>query len=62
MINNQSISCPWCGATFDTVVDCSAGDQIYTEDCHVCCQPIVFSVETDAHHLLIGITVQRENE
>ena len=34
------IECPYCGETFTTVVDCSAGEQDYIEDCVVCCRPI----------------------
>ena len=34
------IACPYCGETITLVVDDSAGDQRYIEDCHVCCRPI----------------------
>lgn len=32
--------CPYCGEPIDLVVDDSAGDQAYVEDCAVCCRPI----------------------
>lgn len=34
------VECPWCGETVSIVVDPWGGsDQVYTEDCEVCCQP-----------------------
>ncbi len=62
MIEHKQISCPYCGSLFDTQIDCSAGDQNYTEDCHVCCQPIMFYIEIGPRFQLINLTVQREND
>jgi len=62
MIENRQINCPYCGALFDTQIDCSAGEQHYTEDCHVCCQPIIFHIEVDPQFQLTNVTVQSENE
>ena len=41
------IACPYCGETITLVVDDSAGDQRYIEDCHVCCRPIEVRVSVD---------------
>lgn len=41
------IDCPDCGETITLVVDDSAGDQQYVEDCHVCCKPIEVRVNVD---------------
>ncbi|MDF1822476.1 MAG: CPXCG motif-containing cysteine-rich protein [Alcanivoracaceae bacterium] len=41
------ISCPYCGEAFTVLVDCSAGDQQYIEDCQVCCRPMVLAVHLD---------------
>lgn len=38
------ISCPYCGETLTLMIDYSAGDQAYVEDCHVCCRPILIEV------------------
>ena len=38
---------PYCGETITLVVDDSAGDQQYVEDCHVCCKPIEVRVRVD---------------
>jgi hypothetical protein len=38
------IQCPYCWEQIEVVVDCSAGNQAYVEDCSVCCRPIVMTV------------------
>ncbi len=62
MIEYSKINCPYCDQQFDSQIDCSAGEQHYTEDCHVCCQPIIFHIEVDHQLQLTNVTVQRENE
>ncbi len=62
MIEDQQITCPYCGTLFDTEIDCSGGTQAYTEDCHVCCQPITFRIEVGPQFQLMNISVQREND
>ena len=39
-----SVQCPWCWEYITVLVDPSAGDQAYVEDCSVCCRPIELSV------------------
>ena len=39
------IDCPYCGESYTTLVDASAGDQDYIEDCEVCCRPIEIHLE-----------------
>ena len=54
-------SCPYCGEPITLLVDLTGGDQTYTEDCFVCCQPIVVTVAVDA----LGapqVTVRAEHE
>lgn len=43
----QSIDehCPYCGANITLLIDCSEPDQEYTEDCRLCCQPIIVQVQ-----------------
>jgi hypothetical protein len=38
------ITCPYCGAAVEFLIDCAAGAQEYVEDCEVCCRPITLSV------------------
>jgi len=47
----RPIQCPYCGERIEILVDASAGDQRYIEDCQVCCQPINIDVwiDTDEH-------------
>jgi transcription elongation factor Elf1 len=40
MLDPITITCPYCGESFETSVDLSAGSQHYIEDCAVCCRPI----------------------
>lgn len=40
MLEAVNLHCPYCGESFSSSVDCSAGSQTYVEDCAVCCRPI----------------------
>ena len=33
-------TCPYCWQRISFVIDLTAGEQIYVEDCEVCCRPI----------------------
>jgi hypothetical protein len=54
-----TVSCPYCGESFETAVDLSAGSFRYVEDCQVCCQPIELAGEVDEDGALRGFTVGR---
>lgn len=47
-IETVTTPCPSCGETVELVVDTSAGTQEYTEDCPVCCRPMVLRIEVAA--------------
>jgi hypothetical protein len=53
------IQCPYCGESFETMVDLSAGSASYIEDCQICCQPIELSLEVDDAGALSGLTAKR---
>lgn len=58
-----SVTCPYCGAPFTTVVDCSGGSQQYIEDCQVCCRPIEFSIQVDERDgTLVWVQTRRDDE
>ncbi|ANJ67147.1 hypothetical protein A9404_06890 [Halothiobacillus diazotrophicus] len=38
------VQCPYCWETIPLYLDASAGTQEYTEDCSVCCRPIIVHV------------------
>jgi len=62
MLEERNVRCPYCGESFSTTIDCSAGNQQYIEDCYVCCRPIIFNIEIDTDGTLINLWTQRENE
>jgi len=57
-IEPVEIECPYCGETFNTTLDWSAGAQEYTEDCAVCCRPIVFMMSEATR----TVSVAREDD
>jgi hypothetical protein len=57
----SSISCPYCGEMLDILVDPSVDKQVYTEDCQVCCQPMVIEVQVSPDGLR-SLRVHREDE
>ena len=58
-IRFESVQCPFCGESFDTQVDLSAGSSSYIEDCQVCCQPIEMQLEVDEDGALQRLTARR---
>lgn len=42
-LDEQRITCPYCGEPMHIVLDLSAGGQDYVEDCQICCQPMQIS-------------------
>ncbi len=44
---SASINCPFCGQTFELVIDTSIASQRFTTDCEVCCRPIEVFVEAE---------------
>ena len=48
----QYFPCPHCGETISMLLDLTAGDQRYVEDCEVCCRPIEINFTVDEHGLL----------
>lgn len=55
------IHCPYCGEPIGLVLDTSAGDQHYIEDCQVCCRPIVVMLQVDIDGQA-QVSVRREDE
>lgn len=45
MIEEVAVSCPSCWESIELTVDLSAGSAAYTEDCSVCCRPMLVRVE-----------------
>ncbi len=58
----RSARCPFCGEAVVLLVDESAGDQCYIEDCEVCCNPMLVCVRVDADGHCDTLEVRRDNE
>lgn len=60
-LQEQTLSCPYCGESIDVLIDPQdAGDQ-YIEDCQVCCRPITINVTTDSMGTL-SVSAYDEND
>jgi hypothetical protein len=53
-------SCPYCGEPGEFIIDPSLPSQQYVEDCYVCCQPILVTVEIDGDD--IHLSLHREDD
>jgi hypothetical protein len=51
--------CPYCGERLETVVDVTADELMYVEDCGVCCRPIEFHIERDQGGALVALQLKR---
>lgn len=60
-LSTRRVPCPYCGERIEIVLDPSAGDQHYIEDCQVCCRPMVIEVWLDADEYA-HVTVTGEDE
>lgn len=49
---SETISCPFCGESFELAIDTSAGNQSFVTDCEVCCRPFKVSVECEPGEVL----------
>lgn len=62
-LETYDLDCPWCGEPLEILIDLSAGDQRYVEDCHVCCAPMVVQVDMNFDpQLPPQVTLMREGE
>ena len=52
MENSDSIQCPYCGQSFELVVDTSIRSQRFTTDCEVCCRPFEVVAECEPGEVL----------
>jgi hypothetical protein len=60
-LENKDIQCPYCWEWITVQVDCSVSRQQYVEDCQVCCQPILLTLQIDAEGW-ISADARPENE
>ncbi|MGA2023269.1 MAG: CPXCG motif-containing cysteine-rich protein [Steroidobacteraceae bacterium] len=55
----ETVHCPYCGESFQTLADYSAGGATYIEDCQICCQPIELKLTVDANGALASLEARR---
>ncbi len=48
MLSSVYTHCPYCNEPIELLVDASAGDERYIEDCSVCCRPITVDLAVSA--------------
>ena len=51
----QQITCPFCWESITVLVDPSES-QLYTEDCSVCCRPILIQTEVQGDYVSVEVT------
>jgi len=51
-IPEQTLTCPHCWETISVLIDPSAEEQTYIEDCSVCCRPIRIHVVTRGNRIV----------
>ena len=57
-----TIDCRYCGDTFFTQIDVSAGSQRYVEDCAVCCRPIEIAIEVGDDGELVAVRTATDRD
>ena len=62
MTEPVTIQCPYCGESYATVVDASAGSQHYVEDCAICCRPIEIAIKVDESGQLQHVSTRTDND
>jgi hypothetical protein len=60
MLDSKKCYCPYCGEPIEVIIDTSEPFQEYTEDCFVCCRPIIMTVSID--ETIITLNVRSEDE
>jgi hypothetical protein len=62
MLEEAAITCPYCWETIFIDVDLSGGSAEYTEDCQVCCRPLLVRLRVSDDGERFRVQVQAEND
>ena len=54
-LHEKQITCPFCWESITILVDPSES-QLYTEDCSVCCRPILIQTEVQGDYVSVEVT------
>lgn len=49
---SENIQCPFCGQSFEILVDTSVSTNRFTTDCEVCCRPMEVVAECEPGEIL----------
>ncbi len=49
---SETVQCPYCGQSFELMVDTSARTQHFITDCEVCCRPFEVFAECEPGEVL----------
>lgn len=52
LVQETFFDCPYCGERVSALLDLSAGDASYIEDCEVCCRPLAIRFSAEDGRLL----------
>lgn len=61
MLDAIAVQCPYCGERFEALVDASAGDAVYIEDCPVCCRPIELQLRLGEDGRAVALDASRDD-
>lgn len=62
MLESEVVTCPYCWESIELDLDLSGGSAVYTEDCHVCCQPILVRLTVGDDLESFQVDVEAEND
>jgi hypothetical protein len=60
MVVPKRVTCPYCWEEFEILIDTSVGTQSYTEDCVVCCHPVMLHIQMTLDGEITDVTANRE--
>jgi hypothetical protein len=62
MLEEATVTCPCCWESLVLELDLSAGSATYTEDCQVCCRPMLVRLTVDEDTGDFKVAVNAEND
>ncbi|MCK9195182.1 MAG: CPXCG motif-containing cysteine-rich protein [Nevskia sp.] len=62
MLETAEVTCPACWETIELTLDLSAGNQIYSEDCSVCCRPMTVRLTVSDDLAEFDVEVESESD
>ncbi len=54
-LHEESVTCPYCWERITLLID-PTESQTYTEDCFVCCRPILVDAQIDGDEVSVQVT------